>query len=51
LSKIRKWVIGLIGGGALICFLSISFGNVPGAVLGAILFFAGIFLATTQYYV
>ena len=44
MSKLGKWPLGLIGGGALIFFVALSLEHWPVAVLGAIIFLIGIFL-------
>jgi hypothetical protein len=45
----RKLTIGLIGGGAVIFFVALRLGDLPGIVIGAILFLTGIFLAKIFY--
>ena len=45
LSKWGKWILGLIGVGALIFFVALFSGSFPGAVAGGIIFLIGIFLA------
>ena len=40
----RKLTLGLIGGGAVIFFVALRFGDSSGVVIGAILYLIGIFL-------
>lgn len=44
LSKVGKWPLGLIGGGALVFFIALRLGTLPVAVLGIAMFLSGVFL-------
>jgi len=49
LSKLGKWTLGLIGVGALIFFVALFSGSLPGAVIGGIIFLIGGILAKLFY--